>query len=216
MKYGIEYCKAHHINSAAPMEPTAATHPELYASIKDTPLSTSELAGLERTMAFSKEGNGYLRQLSTKPQTIAFSLSDSPIGLLAWIYEKLHDWTHNYNWTDDEILTWVSIHYFSAAGPAAANALYYEIEHREPGAFLAAQAYVGVPLGISRFPKDLILLPKLWNATMGPIVFEREHDGGGHFAAWERPGSIVDDLRAMFGKGSSAFACVQDRSGYEN
>ncbi|KAE8446940.1 hypothetical protein EG329_011422 [Mollisiaceae sp. DMI_Dod_QoI] len=213
--YGLKRCKAHHINSAAPAEPTATSHPELHARLKDTPLTPEELAGLGRTMAFSKEGNGYLRQLSTKPQTIAFSLTDSPIGLLAWIYEKLHDWTDNYAWTDDEILTWVSIYYFSNAGATAANSFYFEIEHRVPGAFEASQNYVDVPLGISRFPKDLILLPKLWNLTMGPIVFEREHDSGGHFAAWERPDAIVEDLRCMFGKGSKAYQCVDGKSGYE-
>ncbi|KAF8857344.1 alpha/beta-hydrolase, partial [Acephala macrosclerotiorum] len=197
-KYGHKHCKAHHINSAMPAEPTSTSHPELHAKIKDIPLTLGELAGLARAAEFSKEWNGYLRQLSTKPQTIAFSLTDSPIGLLAWIYEKLHDWTDNYAWTADEILTWVSIYYFSEGGPAAANSFYFEIEHREPGAFVAAQAYVDVPLGISRFPQDLILLPKLWNPTMGPIAFEREHESGGHFAAWERPDDLVNDLRVMF------------------
>ncbi|CZR60668.1 related to epoxide hydrolase [Phialocephala subalpina] len=215
-KYGPKHCKAHHINSAIPAEPSSTSHPGLHAKIKDVPLTPGELAGLARTAEFSKEGNGYLRQLSTKPQTIAFSLTDSPIGLLAWLYEKLHDWTDNYAWTDDEILTWVSIYYFSKGGPAAANAFYFEIEHREPGAFAGAQAYVNVPLGISRFPNDLILLPKLWNPTMGPIVFEKEHTGGGHFAAWERPDGLVDDLRVMFGKGGDVFQCVDGKSGYED
>lgn len=178
-------------------------------------MTPSELAGLARTAEFSKEGTGYLRQLSTKPQTTAFSLTDSPVGLLAWIYEKLHDWADDYAWTDDEILTWVSIHYFSTAGPAAANSLYFEIEHTEPGAFVAAQAFVDVPLGISRFPKDLILLPKLWNQTLGPVVFEKEHAGGGHFAAWERPDDLVEDLRSMFGKSSVAYRCVDAKSGFE-
>lgn len=214
MKYGPKHCKAHHINSAVPAEPTAKSHPELHAKVKDTPLTEGELAGLGRTAKFFKEGNGYLRQLSTKPLTIAYSLTDSPIGLLAWIYEKLHDWTDNYPWTNNEILTWVSIYYFSKSGPAAANSFYFEMEHAEPGAFVAAQAYVDVPLGISRFPKDSILLPKLWNSTMGPIVFEKEHSSGGHFAAWEQPDALVQDLRTMFGKGSGVYHCVNGRSGY--
>ena len=68
---------------------------------------------------FHKEGTGYSAVHSTKPQTIGYSLSDSPVGLLAWIYEKLHDWTDDYEWRDDEVLTWVSIYWFSTAGPAA-------------------------------------------------------------------------------------------------
>lgn len=214
LKYGPKHCRAHHVNSVAPAEPTADTHPELHAKIKETLLSEGEKAGLARSALFSQEGNGYYRQLATKPNTIAFSLTDSPVGLLAWIFEKLHDWSDDYPWTDDEILTWVSIYYFSKAGPAAANALYFEIEHREPGAFAAAQVFIDVPVGISRFSKDLILLPKLWNQTLGPIAFESEYEGGGHFAAWERPDAIVMDLRTMFGKGSSVYQCVDGKSGY--
>jgi hypothetical protein len=217
LKYGSKHCKAYHINSTAPVEPTAISHPELYAKVQATPLSDTEIAGLERTEWFSKEGNGFYRAQSTKPQTIGYSMADSPVGLLAWIYEKLHDWTDNYNWTDEEVLTWVSIYYFSKAGPAATHCLYYNNEHRQPvAAFPAAQVYINVPLGIARFPKDLILLPKLWNHTMGPIVLESEYESGGHFAAWERPDALVKDLRIMFGAGGGAYGCVNGKSGYEN
>jgi hypothetical protein len=216
LKYGSEHCKAYHINSALPAEPTAASHPELYAKVQATALSEAELAGLGRSGLFSKEGNGYYQQLTTKPQTIGYSLSDSPVGLLGWIYEKLHDWSDNYAWTDDEILTWVSIYYFSKAGSAATGCVYYEMEHRQPAAFTAAQVYMDVPLGIARFPKDVILLPKLWNHTMGPIVLESEHESGGHFAAWECPDAIVKDLRTMFGRGGGAYGCVPGKNGYED
>jgi len=51
---------------------------------------------------FLKEGNGYFSQQSTQPQTLGYSLADSPVGLLGWIYEKLVNWTDEYPWTDDE------------------------------------------------------------------------------------------------------------------
>lgn len=70
---------------------------------------------------------------STKPQTLAYALNDSPVALLAWIYEKMHDWTDSYPWTDDEIFTWVSIYQFSTAGPGAAHRIYYEVIHTRPG-----------------------------------------------------------------------------------
>lgn len=54
------------------------------------------------TKKFFENGMGYYAVQSTKPQTLAFSLSDSPVGLLAWIYEKLVTWTDAYPWTDDE------------------------------------------------------------------------------------------------------------------
>lgn len=197
-----------------PAEINATLHPELYAKSQTTPLTGLEIAGLQRSEVFQKEGDGYFRQQSTKPQTIGYSMADSPVGLLAWLYEKLHDWSDNYAWTDDEILTWVSVYYFSKAGPAANTLLYYEIEHRQPSAFAASQVYIDVPFGVARFPKDLILLPKLWNHTLGPIILESEAESGGHFAAWERPDVITKDLRTMFGEGGPAHEVVMGKCGY--
>lgn len=213
-KYGPQNCKAYHTNSSVPAEPTAESHPEIHAKLQVTPLSEFEVAGLAHTGNFFKEGNGYYQQLSTRPQTIGYNLMDSPVGLLAWLYEKMHDWTDDYPWTDDEVLTWVSIHYFSTAGAIAPGYAYYAIEHSNPGAFAASQKYVDVPMGIARFAKDSILLPKLWNQTLGPVVFESEYKKGGHFAAWECPEDIVRDLRAMFGKGGPVHGCVNERIGY--
>jgi pimeloyl-ACP methyl ester carboxylesterase len=206
--------KAHHVNNAVPTEPTEEAHPELCARVKATPLSGKELTGLARTGNFFKDGNGYLRQQATRPLTIGYSLQDSPTGLLAWIYEKLHSWSHNYAWTDDEILTWISIYYFSRAGPAASSYIYWSMENCDPPVFAAAAAWSDVPLGVSRFNEDTLLMPKLWNHTLGPIVFEAEHDNGGHFAAYERPDAIVQDLRSMFGKGGGAFGVVTGKDGY--
>lgn len=193
---------AYHINTPAPEEPKKEMHPEVYANFLSTGLNQTELRGLERAKKVSQEGMGYYKLQSTKPLTIGYSLRDSPVGLLAWIYEKLCDWSDNYSWTDEEILTWVSIYYFSTAGPEAASNVYYSMEHCEPTAFAAAAAYIDVPLGVSRFNNDLILLPKIWNQTLGPIVFESEYENGGHFAAWERPDAIIKDLRSMFGDSS--------------
>ena len=67
-----------------------------------TPLTDAERKGLQRTNEFFTQGSGYSAEHSTKPQTLGYSLADSPIGLLAWIYEKLVTWTDDYPWTDDE------------------------------------------------------------------------------------------------------------------
>jgi hypothetical protein len=64
--------------------------------------NSEDTARLARTAEFSKTGDGYFKQQSTQPQTLGYNLSDSPSGLLAWIYEKLYRWTDNYPWTDDE------------------------------------------------------------------------------------------------------------------
>lgn len=119
------------------------------------PYNQKERAGFERTEWFGKEGRGYFIAQSTKPQTLAYALNDSPVALLAWIYEKLHDWTDSYPWMDDEILTWVSIYQFSRAGPGAAHRIYYEVMHMVPGpkAFTREQAHEYIPkvkLGLGR------------------------------------------------------------------
>jgi pimeloyl-ACP methyl ester carboxylesterase len=211
-----DHCRATHVNMPLPAEPTEKDHPELYKQVQSTPLTPREQAGLARSKWFQETGFGYYRVQSTKPQTIGYSMTDSPVGLLAWIYEKLHDWTDSYPWTPVEILTWVSVYYFSTPGPAATQRIYYEYEHRKPApSFLAAQKYIDVPLGIAHFPKELAIMPKLWHQTLGPVVHESEWEQGGHFAAWERPQDLVKDLRDMFGRGGGAFGCVRGRGGYE-
>ena len=172
---------------------------------------------MERSNDFRDEGRGYSGIHGTKPQTIGYTVTDSPIGLLAWIYEKLHDWSdhENYKWTDDEVLTWISIYQFSRAGPAATQRIYYEEAHRNPSTFDFVSKYIDVPLGISHAPRELAVLPRLWHKTLGPIVFEKQWDKGGHFAAHEQPEMLVADLREMFGKEGGAFGVVKGCNGYD-
>jgi hypothetical protein len=117
-------------------------------------------------------------------------------------------------------LTWISIYYFSTAGPAASIRIYYEATeaHVKPGAVhrLILTKYIPkVPLGQAHFPKELNPVPKVWARTMGPIVYESSHKKGGHFAAWECPEVIARDLNAMFGKGGPVFGVVKGKNGYD-
>ena len=187
--------------------------PKLATQHAAEPYSELEKKGVERSEWFQTEGMGYNNLQSTKPQTLGYNLRDSPVGLLAWIYEKLHDWTDSYPWTDDEILTWVSIYWFSTAGPAASTRIYYENRHSETIKTLGT--YIpDVELGLSYFPKDLSVPPRTWGRTLGPVVFESEHEDGGHFAAHERPQKLAEDLFKMFGKDGGAYGVVQGKSGY--
>lgn len=120
-------CLASHINMVRASPPTFGKHPILALKHALTPYSAADKRGFERSEWFLNEGSGYRLLQSTKPQTIGYAWQDSPVALLAWITEKLHDWTDNYPWTDDEILTWVSMYYFSTAGPAASARIYYEV-----------------------------------------------------------------------------------------
>lgn len=186
-----------------------------------TPYTDAEKAGLARSEWFQQQGSGYRHEQSTKPQTIGYAFADSPVALLAWIYEKLHDWTDSYPWTDEEICTWISIYWFSAAGPAANARIYFEAFHPSLGDKTITRQMLttwtpGVKLGFAHFPKELTVLPLTWCRTLGPVVYESKHDRGGHFAAWERPDVIVGDLRNMFGKGGGAYGVVKGKDGYES
>jgi hypothetical protein len=106
---------------------------------------------------------------------LAYSLHDSPVGLLAWILEKLHgqsctvfplqplltfseDWTDDYKWTDEEILRWISIYAFSTAGPGAAHRIYYEAKHHSLDGVPKERVMEWideVPLGLGELPLHL-------------------------------------------------------------
>jgi pimeloyl-ACP methyl ester carboxylesterase len=201
-----EHCLASHVNYIAVREPPAvAKNAPLALQHSVVPYEEWEKAGLERTKWFLEEGCGYNLAQSTKPATVGFALRDSPVALLAWIYEKLHDWTDSYPWTDDEILAWVSIYQFSTAGPGASVRIYYENTHSQQELRKRVLEYNGqVKLGLSWFPKDLVVPPKVWGRTLGNVVFEGVHDDGGHFAAHERPEMLASDLKKMFGKNGGA------------
>ena len=145
----------------------------------------------------------------TKPHTIGFSLTDSPLGVLSWIYEKLHDWTDDYPWTDDEILTWVSIYYFSEAGPAAATRIYYESKHTSVDIFEKRKQFTDCPVGLSYFPKELGRPPMDEGKKLGRVVLQRRHSRGGHFAAWEVPDRLTGDVWEMFQEGGGAWDVVR-------
>ncbi|KAJ7832086.1 Alpha/Beta hydrolase protein [Mycena olivaceomarginata] len=204
--YGGKHSKAWHTNMpAVGAPPSEESQPEL------TP---KEQEALARNELFLKRGRGYATEQSTQPQTLGYALSDSPVGLLAWIYEKLVNWTDAYPWDDDEVLTWISVFWFSRAGPAASLRIYFEAGNRNLDQVIGSTSAPVIPLGISYFPKELLVFPKSWTRKMGNIVFEREHDSGGHFAAYEKPNELVDDLRQMFGKNGPAFGVVSGKSGY--
>ena len=105
----------------------------------------------------------------------------------------------------------MSIYYFSTAGPDASANVYYAMENRPDGksAFEASAVWTDVPLGTTRFANDSLLLPLLWNHGLGPIVYESKYDRGGHFAAWERPDAIINDLRTMFARKGPAYKFIR-------
>ncbi|THU96123.1 alpha/beta-hydrolase, partial [Dendrothele bispora CBS 962.96] len=195
--YGGKHSKAWHTNMPFGVPPTLTSQPLTYLSHLFLPYTASEKLGFARSAEFQKEGTGYFLEQSTQPQTLGYSLTDSPVGLLAWIYEKLVNWTDGYPWEDDEVLTWVSIYYFSLGGPTASARIYYEVYHSSDGSTSPTRLKnkPTIPLGVSMFPKELVVPPKSWTTASGNLVFAAQHTSGGHFAAHEKPELLVGDLR---------------------
>ncbi|KAF2183898.1 alpha/beta-hydrolase [Zopfia rhizophila CBS 207.26] len=212
------HIKASHYNADGGMAPSWIQQPIQAIRHAVTPYTEREKKGLERSEWFFKEGVGYAIVHETKPQTVGYALTDSPVALLAWIYEKLRDWTHDYPWTDDEVLTWVSVYWFSTAGPAASLRIYYEVSHqkdRKMWAEVRQGAYLkDVKIGQSHFPRDIRVLPRAWTQTLGDVVWENFQEAGGHFAAWEQPAELVEDLQNMFAKSSPAYGVIKGQEGY--
>ena len=199
--------------------PSFWKNPILWLQHLVTPYSAHERAGIKRTKYHENYGMGYNIEQQTKPQTLAFALSDSPVGLLSWIYEKMHGWTDDYPWTDDDILTWVSIYWFSTAGVAANLRIYYEVVNgtgsRNGVHHSRLLEYIpSVKYGISHFPMDISVAPNANALAMGNIVLQTRNPNGGHFAAVEHPEIVSRDLQTMLGKGGKAYGCVTGKSGY--
>lgn len=211
-----DHVLASHINVVIAEKPTWTSNPMLALQHAFTPYTSRDRSALARTAWFMTKGSGYHTQQGTKPQTLGYALADSPTGLLAWIYEKLHDWTDSYPWTNDEILTWVSIYWFSTAGPAANLRIYYEVAQDTTLVHNRSRQYIPrVKLGLAHFPRELYVTPKTWGRTLGPVVYESDNQSGGHFAAWEKPEVIARDLKEMFGKKGGAYGVVKGRDGYQ-
>ncbi|KIK65183.1 hypothetical protein GYMLUDRAFT_39565 [Collybiopsis luxurians FD-317 M1] len=214
--YGGKHAKAWHSNYPTGPVPTFRSQPLSYLRALFTPALPREKAIEPRTRWFTSQGKSYYEQQATQPQTLGYSLADSPAGLLAWIYEKLMVWSdregkEGYVWDDDEVLTWVSIYWFSRSGPSAASRIYYETAHTGDRNIWTSSA---IQMGASFFPKELRYSPRAHIVSWANLVFESEHGSGGHFAAHEKPELLVGDLRKMFGRGGVAFRVVSGMDGY--
>jgi pimeloyl-ACP methyl ester carboxylesterase len=151
-------------------------------------LTGVELVRAERFNDAIATGLGYLQLMSTKPWTIGFSLTDSPAGLLAWIFEKFHAWSTQVD--RDALLTAVSIHWFTGTGATSAEFVYESMN--APGTWAAATA----PTGFATFGADNGI-----RSLLDPgheAGHWAEYDRGGHFPASEVPDLYVADVREYF------------------
>jgi pimeloyl-ACP methyl ester carboxylesterase len=170
-----------------------------------------ERAALDAIATFTTDGFGYFLEQSTRPQTIGYSLLDSPVGLAAWLLD--HDTDSYYkisrafvdgepvgNLTRDHILDNVTLYWLTGTGASAAR-WYWELGRAQAAARAAGQAppEVSLPVGFTTFPGEIFRAPRSWVETSYPnLVHFNEADKGGHFAAWEEPELFAAELRAAF------------------
>jgi pimeloyl-ACP methyl ester carboxylesterase len=173
--------------------------------------SEQERAAHDALNAFTTDGFGYFLEQSTRPQTIGYSLLDSPVGLAAWMLD--HDTDSYYkisrafvdrepvgNLTRDTILDNITLYWLTGTGASAAR-WYWEF-----GQFLAAAGAAGhapppvsVPVGFTTFPGEIWAAPRSWVETAYPNhAYFNKVDSGGHFAAWEEPELFSTEVRAAF------------------
>ncbi|MEV4753593.1 epoxide hydrolase family protein [Micromonospora sp. NPDC049559] len=158
------------------------------------------LASWERLKTWSRERQGYADIQATRPQTLAYGLTDSPVGQLAWIVEKFKEWTDSAERPEDavdrdQMLTNVMLYWLTGTAGSSAR-IYYERAHadywgRPPEPSTA-------PTALAVFPRDNFVPLRHVAERTNNIVRWTEYDRGGHFPAMEQPELLTEDIRAFF------------------
>jgi pimeloyl-ACP methyl ester carboxylesterase len=180
-----------HVNAATMgFIPFGAVDDDVTATLTDL-----ERARLARLGAYLSDGNGYFQLQATRPDTLGFALTDSPVGQLAWIVEKFKEWTHpaselpEHSVDRDRMLTNVMLYWLTGTGASSAQ-LYYESMHS--GRWPAPST---VPTGVAVFAEDVAI--RRFAEPLNHVVHWSDFDEGGHFAAMERPDLLAADLRGF-------------------
>ncbi len=162
-------------------------------------LSAEETIAYEAFKNFATSGSGFRAIMGTRPQTIGYSLADSPVGLAAWFYEKFVEWTDTDGeperaLTKDEMLDDITLYWLTNTAASSARLYWEDSAHKT-----RVGGGVSIPAAVSRFPREIIPLPRSWAERAYPnLIYFNELDRGGHFAAWEQPELFAGEMRAAF------------------
>jgi pimeloyl-ACP methyl ester carboxylesterase len=173
--------------------------------------SEQERAAADQLATFKESGFGYFLEMATRPQTIGYSLLDSPVGLAAWLLD--HDTDSYYkisrafvdgepagNLTRDNIVDNITLYWLTGTGASAARS-YWEDGQALAQAHASGQAppEVSLPVGFTTFPGEIWRTPRSWVENSYPnVAYFNEVERGGHFAAWEEPELFASEVRAAF------------------
>jgi pimeloyl-ACP methyl ester carboxylesterase len=186
-----------HVNMPATVPPAIATLLTAGAPAPAT-LSAAEKKAYEGMADLYKNGSGYAGEMVSRPQTVGYSLADSPIGLAAWFYDKFADWTYtdgdpSKELTRDEMLDDITLYWLTNTGTSGAR-LYWE---NNANNFNAVS--IDLPAAITVFPGEIYQAPRSWSQqAYHHLMYFHSVDKGGHFAAWEQPELFTAELRDAF------------------
>ncbi|HEY3610402.1 MAG TPA: epoxide hydrolase [Pseudonocardiaceae bacterium] len=167
-------------------------------------LSETDQQRLAQLGRFADDQSGYMKIQQTRPQTLGYGLTDSPVGQLAWIVEKFQEWTNPSAKVPedaidrDRILALVTLYWLTATAGTSAHFYYEGAEDVKRAISGAVPPPQSVPVGVAVFPHDLFLpIRRIADRDIPTISHWTEMDRGGHFAALEEPQLLVDDIRAF-------------------
>ena len=189
-----------HTNMAGAI-PAAVNAAALAGAPSPEPLDEEEQRSFDHVSFFYKHGLGYALEMGNRAQTL-YGLADSPVALASWIID--HDiWTYRQiarlfdgetlGLTKDDIVDNITLYWLTNTGVSSAR-LYWENKF----AFFEPKG-VKVPVVVSAFPEEICPCPRSWAERAYPgLLYYQQHPEGAHFAAWEQPQAIVEDLRNGF------------------
>ena len=179
---------------------TSITRPTPYMGPGSKPVTDAEQALItQRDKWFADEG-GYNHIQGTKPQTLAYGLNDSPVGLAAWIVEKYRTWSDcggdvEKSYTKDELLTIVTI-YWVTQTISSSTRMYFE--NQKNLWTMEKDQKVPAPAGMAMFPQEISKPPREWGERSYNVRRWTELTSGGHFAALEEPQQLAEEVRSFF------------------
>jgi pimeloyl-ACP methyl ester carboxylesterase len=187
---------ARHPDAVAGIHLLAAGTPDL-SEADAPPLSDAERAYVDAVGAWERDEGAYEHQQQTRPVTLAYGLSDSPVGLLAGLVEKYRAWSDSggdlsARFSDDDALTWASLYWLTNS--IAPSFRPYSEHYRHP----PKPPRITVPTALALFPADLSRPPREWAERQYAITRYTPMPRGGHFAAFEEPELLAADIAAFF------------------
>ncbi|TPG40768.1 epoxide hydrolase family protein [Flavobacterium pectinovorum] len=166
-------------------------------------LSVKEKAAFNSLNKLYTRGGGYAGIMVTRPQTIGYGLTDSPVGLASFFLDKFNDWTYSggnaeKSLTRDEILDDISLYWFTNTANSSAN-LYLENNNNNFNVVEQKTNEIKIPVAVTVFPGEIYQAPKSWTEkAYKNLIYFNEVNKGGHFASWEEPQLFTEELRAAF------------------